>query len=147
MIVVDTNVLAYLVMPGDFNAVAEQLLQRDGTWLAPRLWRSELRNVLLGYLRRGTLGFDEVVRFQTRAEAQMDGFEHEVDSASVLTLCMSSRCTAYDCEFVALARQLSLPLVTMDRKVLAAFPDCARGLGEEAVDEGKARTSTEFGPA
>lgn len=33
------------------------------------------------------------------------------------------RCSAYDCEFVWLARDLRLPLVTADRKVLDAFPD------------------------
>jgi len=40
----------------------------------------------------------------------------------VLRLVASSTCSAYECEFVALADQLSVPLVTLDRAVLREFP-------------------------
>jgi predicted nucleic acid-binding protein len=53
----------------------------------------------------------------------MTGLEFEVDSASVLTLANDSDCSAYDCEFVVLAKQLSIVLLTMDKKLLQAFPD------------------------
>jgi predicted nucleic acid-binding protein len=33
-----------------------------------------------------------------------------------------SDCSAYDCEFVALAVQLEIKLVTMDKKLLKSFP-------------------------
>lgn len=51
MIVVDTNVLAYLYLPGEYTAAAEALLAHDPDWAAPVLWRSEFRNILAGYLR------------------------------------------------------------------------------------------------
>ncbi len=35
---------------------------------------------------------------------------------------------AYDCEFVALARDLNVPLVTSDKQVLTQFPDVATSL-------------------
>jgi predicted nucleic acid-binding protein len=41
VIVVDTNVLAYLYLPGKYSAAAEKLLLSDGEWAMPRLWRSE----------------------------------------------------------------------------------------------------------
>jgi predicted nucleic acid-binding protein len=52
MIVVDTNVLAYLYLPGEYTAAAETLLEQDSDWAEPILWRSEFRNILARYLRR-----------------------------------------------------------------------------------------------
>ncbi len=46
MIVVDSNVLAYLYLPGEYTAAAEVLLEHDSDWAAPILWRSEFRNIL-----------------------------------------------------------------------------------------------------
>jgi len=55
MIVVDTNVIAYLYLPTDYTRLAEQLLAKEPDWAAPLLWRSELRNVLALYLRKNLL--------------------------------------------------------------------------------------------
>jgi predicted nucleic acid-binding protein len=128
VIVVDTNVLAYLYLPGGHTDLAEKLLEKDPEWAAPVLWRSEFRNVMAGYLRRKTLTLDQVRTLQTEAESLMAGCEHEVDSASVLKLVNESDCSAYDCEFVALAQKLGTRLVTMDAKLLKAFPKQAVAL-------------------
>lgn len=128
MIVVDTNVLAYLYLPTEFSANAEALLERDPLWVAPLLWRSEFRNILTGYLRRGSLRFEQVLALQEEAQALLADHEYEVGSRAVLELVRDSDCSAYDCEFVALAMQLGVPLVTMDRKLLKAFPQCAESL-------------------
>lgn len=129
MIVVDTNVLAYLYLPGEHTAAAEALLARQPDWAAPVLWRSELRNVLAGCLRRGLLTFEQASAIQREAQELMQGAEHEVDSRQVLQLAQRSGCSAYDCEFVALAQQLGVPLATMDGQVMRAFPDIAHSLG------------------
>jgi len=128
MIVVDTNILAYLYLPGEFTEAAEALLESDPDWVAPILWRSEFRNILAGYVRRGSLGFDQALAIQEEAESLLAGAEYEVDSRSVMMLVKDSDCSAYDCEFVALARQLGTSLVTMDSKLLRAFPQIARAL-------------------
>lgn len=122
MIVVDTNVLAYLYLPTDHTRHAEAWLERDSEWAAPILWRSELRNVLAGYLRREQLTFDQVLSIQAEAEGLLNGNEHEVASQRVLELVRDSDCSAYDCEFVALAMGLGVKLLTMDTKLLKAFP-------------------------
>ena len=122
MIVVDTNVVAYLFLRGQFAPQAEAWLRRDREWVAPLLWRSEFRNLLGGYLRRKQLTFDAVRAIQREAEALLIGNEHEVDSQSVLELVRDSECTAYDCEFAAVAIRLGVKLVTADGKLLKAFP-------------------------
>jgi predicted nucleic acid-binding protein len=128
VIVVDTNVVAYLLLPYEFSAQADALYKRDPAWAAPIFWRSEFRNLLAGYLRRKTLTFDEALKVQAEAEALLAGNEHEVDSRRVLELVRDSACTAYDCEFVALAMRLGVKVVTMDAKLLKAFPQHAVAL-------------------
>ena len=130
MIVVDTNIIAYLLIPGPWTEAAEDLLQADPVWAAPPLWRSEFRNILAGYLRRGTLSFQQTLALQSTAESLLAGHETSVDSRAVLELVRGSDCTAYDCEFVALARQSGSVLYTLDTKLLAAFPDMAKALNK-----------------
>ena len=122
MIVVDTNVLAYLYLPGKHSAAAEALLLRDSEWAVPRLWRSEFRNVLATYMRGGLLSYDDAVRIHRTAESLMAGGEYDVGGVEVLRLAKDSGCSAYDCEFIALAIKLEAKLVTMDKKLLKAFP-------------------------
>lgn len=128
MIVVDTNVIAYFYLPGEFSMAAEALLQHDPEWAAPPLWRSEFRNILAGYVRRAMLSLEQAYVIQTEAEALLEGREFDVDSREVLELVGGSDCSAYDCEFVALAQRLGTRLVTMDRKLLKAFPTTAVAL-------------------
>ena len=128
MIVVDTNVIAYLLIPGPWTEAAEELLQAEPVWAAPPLWRSEFRNILAGYLRRGTLSFEQTLALQSTAESLLAGHETSVDSRAVLELVRGSNCSAYDCEFVALARQSGADLYTLDTKLLAAFTDTAKPL-------------------
>ncbi len=122
MIVVDSNVVAYLYLPGDHTSKAEALLEKDPDWAVPILWRSEFRNILAGYLRRKILTFDQACDLQNEAEDLLAGSEFEVDSKAVLELVRDSDCPPYDCEFMALANKLQVKLVTMDAKLLRAFP-------------------------
>lgn len=122
MIVVDSNVVAYLYLPSEYTVAAEALLEIDPNWAAPVLWRSEFRIILAGYMRRGRLTFQQVHDLQNEAEDLLRGAEYEVDSLSVLELVRDSECSAYDCEFVVLAMKLGTKLVTMDGKLLRAFP-------------------------
>jgi len=128
MIVVNSNVLAYLYLPGEYTASAEALLEQEPDWAAPVLWRSEFRNILVGFMRRGSLTFEQACGLQREAESLLAGSEFEVDSLGVLELVRDSNCSAYDCEFISLAVRLETTLVTMDRKLLRAFPKCAVAL-------------------
>jgi len=128
LIVVDTNILAYLLLLGPKTEQAEILRRQERQWAAPQLWRSEFRNVLTGYLRRERLPLARAVAVMEEAELIMAPHEENVGSEPVLQLVSSSRCSAYACEFVAAAQQLGVPLVTEDRAILAAFPEVAQSL-------------------
>jgi predicted nucleic acid-binding protein len=68
LIVVDTNVLAYLLLLGPRTEKAEILRRQERQWAAPPLWRSEFRNVLTGYLRRDLLDLSRAVALMEEAE-------------------------------------------------------------------------------
>ena len=125
MIVADTNLLVYLYVHGDGTERAEAVLARDPQWAAPLLWRSEFRNTLIGLVRHRALRLDEALQIANDAERWMRGREFSVLSHHVLGLAARSGCSAYDCEFVALAEDLAMPLVTSDRALLKAFSTIA----------------------
>jgi len=132
VIVVDTNVISYLLITGDFTKEAEAVFRKDPEWAAPLLWRSEFRNVLAFYLRRNHMLMRQSVDLMEEAEYLMRNREFGVSSARVLRLTAESGCSAYDCEFVALAMDLGFPLVTSDAKVLKAFPRLAFSIDDFA---------------
>jgi predicted nucleic acid-binding protein len=128
MIVVDSNIVAYFYLPSAYTKRAESLFGQDPDWAAPVLWRSEFRNILTGYLRLKLLSFDHAIKIQNEAEGLLLGAEYEIESDRVLALARDSTCSAYDCEFVALAMKLNSKLVTMDRALLRSFPNCTQPL-------------------
>src|SRR5438874_1194919 len=108
-------------MPGPMSDLATSTSDRDATWAAPVLWRSEFRNIVTGAIRRGELAYDRAMITISNAEAQMAANEHYIQSNRVMSLVLKSTCTAYDCEYVALAQDLGVMLVTTDRQVLREF--------------------------
>ena len=130
MIAVDVNTIAYLWIPGEKTPLAEEVLKRDAHWIAPVLWRSEFRNILAGYLRRGQLDRIQAGRCLSAAESQLAGYEYLIPSDRIMQLVEQSNCSAYDCEYVALAEDLQVQLVTSDKAILREFP--ARATSPEA---------------
>ena len=135
MIVVDSNVIAYCWIHGARTEAAHRLRRLDADWHAPVSWRSELRNILAGSRRDGSLDEQQVTRIMAAAEAGLAGREHHLPSERVFQVIEASRLSAYDAEFVALAEILDVTLVTEDRAVLSAFPERAISI-EAAIEVG-----------
>lgn len=125
MIVVDTNTIAYLYIQGQRTAQAEKVLMKDNEWLAPLLWRSEFMSVLALCFRQGTLSLEDALIIAEEAQQFMQDREFDVPPAQVLQLVSVSKCSSYDCEFVALAESLQVPLITSDKGLLKDFPSIA----------------------
>ena len=130
MIVADTNLIVYLLVTGERSTQAEEALRHDPHWAAPWLWRSEFRNVLALYVRSRYLALEAAQRITAEALDLMAGAEFHVASSQVLDLAAASGCSAYDCEFVALAQDLGVRLVTADKPILKQFPGVAIALDE-----------------
>ena len=128
MIVVDTNLIVYLFLESIGKEQAERVRAFDPEWVAPLLWRSEFRNVLVIYMRRAILLPGQALVIAKNSELMMQGKEYPVSSEHVLRLAAGSRCSSYDCEFVALAQELGVKLVTADKRVVSEFPETAIAL-------------------
>jgi predicted nucleic acid-binding protein len=116
------------------NAAAEAALAKDPHWIAPFLWRSEFRNIMALAIRRNTVTIDTALEIVRRAEASLEHNEFVVWSDAILKLVARSNCTAYDCEFVALAQAEGVQLVTADRQTLREFPEVAISLNKFVRD-------------
>ena len=130
MIVADTNLIAYLLILGQYTNEAESVYIKDPQWVAPLLWRSEFRNILALYVRRGLMDLNDAYGTMEQAERLMRGQEFEIVSARVLRLAATSGCSAYDCEFVALAQGLGVTMVTSDRILVARFKPTVSSMRE-----------------
>lgn len=125
MIVVDTNVIASIWLPNNMDEWAYKVLKKDSEWIAPLLWRSEFRNVLSLYFRKNILELTSIWQILEEAEHFMNDNEFEVNSTQIMSLVTESSCSAYDCEFVALAEDFNIKLITFDKKIIKEFSNIA----------------------
>ncbi len=130
MIVVDTNIISYFYLNSDYSSLAEQTFKKDSVWAAPLLWRSEFRNVLSFYIRKNIILLTEAIEIFELAEEVLKENEYEINFFQVLSLSHLSGCCAYDCEFVSLAKDLDVILVTEDKKVLNSFSELAMSMSQ-----------------
>jgi predicted nucleic acid-binding protein len=128
MIVADTNLIAYFSIHTEHSALAEAVCAVDSIWAAPLLWRSEYQATLLKYIRHAGMNFEAAISSLRLAEETVAGREYAVEARKVLELAYRTQCSAYDCEYVALAQELGVPLVTADKQLVKAFPKTAVAL-------------------
>ncbi|MFV1994852.1 MAG: type II toxin-antitoxin system VapC family toxin [Verrucomicrobiales bacterium] len=119
MIVVDTNVLAYLYFPGDKTHEVKDLLKTDPEWAAPVLWRSEFLNVLSTYMRVKGLPFARCIEIFEMADELLSPQTYAVSPLKVLEVSSRTSCSGYDSEFVSLAEELQTRLVTYDARLIS----------------------------
>lgn len=125
MIVVDTYILAHFWLPSDQSQLSDEVFDKDPEWVAPVLWKSEFRNVVSLYLRKELIDIAKAIMVMEKVETQMRDHQFDVNSTLVLDLVSRSACSSYDCEFVGLAEDLNIKLLTLDKKILREFPDVA----------------------
>ena len=85
-------------MPGEFTKASEEVLERDGEWIAPLLWRSEFRNALTTLHPHQGLELSSALAIAGDGELFLHEREFAIASAPVLRLAAESGRSAYDCE-------------------------------------------------
>ena len=128
MIVIDTNVMVYLLTGAGQGEEAERLFSKDPEWAAPPILLSELRNVMVGLVRRSQIEASDASEICNDAREILRDRTVSVLSDPVLETAIQGKLSAYDAEFVVLARQLGVPLVTADQAILEGAPDVAVSL-------------------
>src|SRR5699024_94178 len=126
MIVVDTNILAHFWLPSESTDLCDKLYQEVPEWAAPILWKSEFRNVISLYLRKDLIELAEALLIVEKAAQQMQERQYHINSVQVLHHVNQSTCPSYDCEFVSLAKDLDVNLITMDKQLLNEFSNLAK---------------------
>lgn len=125
MIVVDSNIIAQFWLSADQSELCDEIFRKDPVWVSPISWKGEFRTAVSLCLKKKLIEFAEAIRVMERAEGQMFDREFIVNSVQVLSLADRSACSAGDCEYVALAKELNTRFITMDKQVLKEFPELA----------------------
>ena len=128
MIVVDANVVIYLVFETSFTPLAREVYAKDPDWVVPDLWEAEVLNGLMNEVRAGHTNVEGAIHAVTNAAALLSGKARRCDRVNVLRTANEARLTAYDAYYVVLARALGALLVTEDGPIKRSCPDVARSL-------------------
>ncbi len=129
VVLVDTNILAYLMIEGDRTTSAQKLFERDSDWCSEAFVMVEFSNIIATYVRTGALSQAQGVRLLTEAQTLLPTL-HNMVNTQTLETAIQYGISAYDARFISLARQLKLKLVTEDAKLRIAVPSWTISLAD-----------------
>lgn len=132
MIIVDARTIASLLLPDERATLAQSAYSRDPAWASTPLWRTEFRHILIGYLEKKLVSIERAEQIIELAETRMQPRQYQVVSRHVIDIVMESGLSAGQAEYVALARELNLTLVSVDSTIIQAYPDTALHLSDFA---------------
>ena len=117
MIVVDASVVAYLLIEGELTEAVRELYQVDPEWVTPPILNHEILSIL------ASVGVDEqsphaVEVIWRDARALLGARQQVPDPVNSLRLAVELGISGYDAQYLSLAQQLKLPLITGDARLL-----------------------------
>jgi predicted nucleic acid-binding protein len=129
MVVIDTNILAYLLIDGDRTREAQALLARDPEWRSDGFLLIEFSNILATYRRNGLIAAGQAQNLLNEAETRMRGWIN-IPHVTALQVADRHRVSVYDARFLAVAQQFRARLVTEDLRLRSAAPELCQSLQE-----------------
>jgi predicted nucleic acid-binding protein len=124
MIVVDANIIVAAVLKGPLQEMAMRTREKD-QWAAPGLWRSEFRSALVKMIRAEVIELSDAQEHLKLADYLMLGREFRTNGEKVLEFASRTYGSAYDCEYVVMADDFNVRLVTTDEPLIKHFPKIA----------------------
>jgi predicted nucleic acid-binding protein len=128
VLVVDTNVVAYLLIEGEKTGQARDLWAADHDWHAPRLLFYELANVFCRLAKQRALPLQAGLAGLERGASLVRMLDRDPPAARILEIASKLGLTAYDACYLATAEMVRAPLVTEDIRLLRVAPQVARSL-------------------
>ena len=129
MRVVDTNVIAYLLIAGDATKQAQALWQADPVWCSEPFFRIEFSNLLATQVRAKALTLAQALALLERAQSCVTATP-EVAHPEAVRIASSFGVSAYDARFLAAAQGAGSRLVTEDSRLRKAAPALTQSLAE-----------------
>ncbi|GAB6044219.1 type II toxin-antitoxin system VapC family toxin [Endothiovibrio diazotrophicus] len=130
MIVIDVNVVIYLLTDTPHRALAVRLYERDDEWRLPSLWRHEMINVLGTLTRNEVLDLGAATQLWRNALDLFAAGELQPDMEQALSLAVDRGISVYDAQYVTLAMALDTRLVSEDRKLRQRLPERVVSMGQ-----------------
>ena len=129
MVVIDTNILAYLLISGDRTQEAQTLFVRDSDWKSEAFLLVEFSNMLATYERQGRLSRARSEEVFLEAEARMHGLVN-LPHVTALRTAHRFAVSAYDARFLATAETFNAKLVTEDVRLRTAAPALTQSMAD-----------------
>ncbi len=123
MIVADVNLIAYLLIRGNQTQKVQNVYQLDPEWKLPYLWRHEFLNILNKYVQHGGMPIEQSYILWEKAIDTFLTSECPVDYQDVLSVSVQYGISAYDAQYVSLAKQLEIKLITEDKSLSRVCPE------------------------
>lgn len=142
MIVADTNLVIYLFVSSEFTERARQVHVLDQDWVFPPIALSESANALATLAREKWITSETASAALAHIEKRIIAGYRDVSIRAVLDLAIQERISAYDAQFIVLARSLGVRLVTEDGRLRKAFPEITLSM-EAFAKRGKDWTARE----
>lgn len=130
MVLVDTNIVAYLLIRGDQTAQAQALFVQDSDWHSEHFILVEFTNVLATTVRAGTLSPEVAEDQLTAAQELLANGLHLVAHSAAFEAAVRHGVSGYDARFLALADHLGVRLVTEDSRLRRSAPGLTLSLAE-----------------
>jgi predicted nucleic acid-binding protein len=129
LILIDTNILAYLMIEGDRTSAAQTLFASDSDWASESFILVEFTNVLTTYVRTKALTHKQALEMLAEAQAVVPTLTN-VQHSQAFETATEFGISAYDGRFIAIAKQTKSKLVTEDGRLRAAVPAWTIALGD-----------------